>query len=211
MWPTQLGDRVLRGAEGKLFQHGLSSLVFYQEQDAENDYPVGVPVFDRLSLPEKLATLEQVAQALLVEDVPNPELTAVTEGTVAAIFAQLVDDIQSEIDEGGSRARKLARSAARASEYDDESIPQRDCTDIDEWEELIELLMDNIFWDRDWQEEFIEPDDPPDLADHVRDRMNITVEYYTAAAPDPPPQRLPQIRESLRSLSRMKLAKSTPS
>lgn len=99
VWRTQLGERVLRGAEWKLFREGISTLWDLLEDCPEDDpYETGVEPFDRLQRNQKLAMLASVGRALRDEEVPSPELTALTEGTVAAVFRHILDLALSEID-----------------------------------------------------------------------------------------------------------------
>ncbi|MGA2496960.1 MAG: hypothetical protein ABSH20_04430 [Tepidisphaeraceae bacterium] len=203
MWHTPLGDRVLRGTEGKLFQGGLASLVDWL-QETDGDYCVGVRVFDTLSLHERLAVLELVGRALLLEELPCPELTAVVEGAVAAVYEQVLIDVELEIEPGREQVRRLILATARVCEVLHADSPASGSNDMDEWSTLVDALTENI-WDRDWEGQFVEPDNPPDLAEHVRDMIGIIPEYYTDVPPDPSPQRIQEIRKSLQALCRMEL------
>ena len=205
MWHTSLGDRVLRGAEGRLFQKGLASLLEWTDERLE-DHRTGVEVFDHLTVPEKLASLMHVAEAMLLEDVPMCELTAVSEGTVAAIYAHVVGEIQEEITDGSTALRKLILRAADETEllYDDS--PDLTCNDVEEWATVVDSLTGNIFWDLDWAVPLVKPDDSPDLANHLRDELGILPDYYVSVPPDPAPVQIPQIRQRIKTLCRMKLA-----
>jgi len=66
--------------------------------------------------------------------------------------------------------------------------------------DAVEDLRSRIFWDRDWEIEYIKPDDPPDKASVIRESMDVDANYYTAVAPDPDPAQLAKIRQSLREL-----------
>ncbi|MBV8129295.1 MAG: hypothetical protein JO114_16740 [Planctomycetaceae bacterium] len=100
MWWTSAGERVLRGAEWELFREGLSCLWDEVEVSEEEDGPgtTGIAVFDDLPKAERLALLATVAKGLTDEDEPCPDLTALTEGTVAAIFAHIRYHIEVEIE-----------------------------------------------------------------------------------------------------------------
>src|SRR5688572_15324641 len=98
MWRTEEGNRVLKGAEAALFREGLYSLVDWTEEWPE--HPIGVRLFDQLNQGEKLAILDEVSRALIVRRVRCPVHTAVNEGTIAAIYYQIANDVQVEIDEG---------------------------------------------------------------------------------------------------------------
>ena len=100
MWHTAAGDRTLTGAEAKLLRESLRHVVDMIERDADIDesWPFDIPVFDSLAWQQKLALLAQVAAALFREDVPMPELTAVSEAAVAVLFENVAQCIQIEID-----------------------------------------------------------------------------------------------------------------
>ena len=91
---------MLRGAEWDLFREGLSCLWDEVEVAEEEDGPgtTGIAVFDELPKAERLAFLATVAKGLTDEDEPCPDLTALTEGTVAAIFAHIRYHIEVEIE-----------------------------------------------------------------------------------------------------------------
>jgi hypothetical protein len=194
MWRTQEGDRVLRGEEATLFQQGLSNLVFYitgfgldeDDESDTDDWDVGVRVFDALSRHEKLGILEHVAHALLVKSVKWPPLTAVGEGAVAAVYYHLLGDVETEIDEGGTGSRQLMLAAATECDLDDD-LPALDSGEFEEWRDVVELLMDRILWDRDWEEEFVKLDDPPEVARQVRDFVRIDPDLLHGCSTRPKP------------------------
>jgi len=116
----------------------------------------GVAVFDNLRKPERLALLAQVAKGLHDEDEPCPDLTALSEGTVAAVFAQLryVIGIEIEIEaecmgrsspseDRAARPRHLVLAAVREANPDRE-LPLAESDDVTEWGELLDSLMDRI-------------------------------------------------------------------
>ncbi len=102
MWRTQLGERTLRGCEWELFRQGLWA--FWDDIEVAGDVPelcrTGVAVFDRLQQASKLAMIALVGKALSADDEPRPPLTALTEGTFAAIYATIRQEIEIEIDMG---------------------------------------------------------------------------------------------------------------
>src|SRR4051812_19872002 len=103
MWWTAEDERVLTGAEWDLFRLGLSTLWDDVEMSDDDEEPrtTGVAVFDNLRKPERLALLAHVARGLHDEGEPCPDLTALSEGTVAAVFAQLRYLIAIEIETEG--------------------------------------------------------------------------------------------------------------
>ncbi|MDB5299621.1 MAG: hypothetical protein JWO87_1284 [Phycisphaerales bacterium] len=198
MWRTPDGDRVLKGAERNLFKQGMSVLV--SRIDDDDDWLVGVKVFDQLSKAEKFAILEHVASALLIEGIAAPRLTAVAEGAIAAIYAQLMSNVDFEIDSGDEcDDRELVVGACKECELTDDA-PSPHSSDSDAWREIIDLLADQILWDRDWAEEWVHPDANPDDAKAVREFARIDADYYSEVAPDPNPTQLEQIRVALAKL-----------
>jgi hypothetical protein len=195
MWRTGEGNRVLQGVEADLFRESLYSVVDWTETWPEQ--PIGVRVFDQLSQTEKLAILDDVSRALLVKRIPCPVHTAVNEGTIAAIYYQLANDVEVEIDEGIYDLRKLIRNASRECEIEGE-VPHLRSDKIAEWREVIDELMFRILWDVDWEGGIIEPDDPPDKANMIRDFMRVDPDYYSAVPIDPNPAQLKKIRARLR-------------
>ena len=97
MWWTPEGERVLRGAEGCLFAECVHDLVLGSLLREDEDFGVGIQVFDRLSSGQKISALLLVTNALLRTDVPHPDLTALTEGTVAAVYRHLRNNVEAEI------------------------------------------------------------------------------------------------------------------
>src|SRR5947209_19176874 len=91
MWITSPGVRVLRGAEWELVRVGFSTLwdEIESQQDDEEPGTTEVAAFDRLTRPERLALLAQVAKGLHDRNEPCVDLTALNEATIAAVFAQL--------------------------------------------------------------------------------------------------------------------------
>ena len=165
MWWTTVSERVLRGAEWAVFRLGLSWL--WDETEAygeeEEDGTTSVAVFDRLRKSERLALLAQVVRGLHDEDAPCPDLTALTEGTIAAVFAHLRYLIAVEVEagtaeSGGSispgvdrpeRTRHLLHAALREVDPDREQLPRPDSDDVGEWGQQLDFLMDRILEDRD--------------------------------------------------------------
>lgn len=204
MWRTPDGDRVLRKTEARLFQKGLASLVAWF--DVDDQWSVGVEVFDKLSHAEKLASLENVASALLEEGIAAPKHTAVGEGAIAAVYAQIMGAIDVEIDEGegAKEVRELVLHTAVECELGEFAPPVSSKNDR-KWKDLIEELLDRILWDRDWMEEFVKPDDSPKVAEEIRRFARIDPDYYSAVPPDPNPAQLRRIVQNLERLTTMKV------
>jgi hypothetical protein len=219
MWWTSAGERVLRGAEWDLFREGLSCLWDEVEVAEDEDGPgtTGIAVFDELPKVERLALLATVAKGLTDDDEPCPDLTALTEGTVAAIFAHLRYHIEVEIEleenvsafgsSGKDRSRPLrdmvlaaanqvgiGRGALHAESGDDA---------LAEWADLLDELRDRILWDDcDYLagDTFLDLD--PAVSNALKEQLGIEDAYYSAAPVDPAPGGLEEIRASLRRICR---------
>ena len=178
MWRTPSGERVLRGCEWNLFREGLSLL--WDEVEESIDDPelcvTGIGVFDRLEPASKLALMALVGTALHDEGEACPELTALSEGTFAAVYAVIRQWIDLEIDAAREDAasisdsdntsmRTLVLAAFREVELrSDDHGPDSDVRDEDDaasrttsvltavsedseaWVDLIEELLDQVLW-----------------------------------------------------------------
>jgi hypothetical protein len=163
MWWTSAGERVLSGAEWALFREGLSCLWDEVEmsEDEDGSGTTGIAVFDELPKVERLALLASAAKGLTDENSPCPDLTALTEGTVAAIFAHLSYLIEVEVEiqeEGigpdrsdGLRSHPLREmvlaSASHVRLGCGHLTAERGSNALVAWSELIQTLRDRILWD----------------------------------------------------------------
>jgi hypothetical protein len=163
MWLTSEGERVLNVAEWDLFREGLSCLWDDVEVSEEEDGPgtTRIAVFDELPKAERLALLASVAKGLTDEAQPCPDLTALTERTVAAIFAHILYLIEVEIElqeeamaSGASRRvrswtlRQIVLAAADQFGIDRGSLRVESGSDaLVEWSDPIDELRDSILWD----------------------------------------------------------------
>jgi len=217
MWWTSQGERVLNGAEWDLLREGLSCLWDDVEVSEEEDGPgtTGIAVFDDLPQAERLALLALVAKGLTDEDEPCPDLTAHTEGTVAAIFAHILYLIEVEIElqeeamaSGSSRRvrsrtlRQMVLAAADQVGIDHGSLRVEGGSDaLVEWSDLIDELRDRILWDdRDYLvgDAFLDLD--PAVGDALKEQLGIAEEYFSAAPIEPTRAGLEEIRASLRRI-----------
>jgi hypothetical protein len=210
MWRTSSGERVLQGAEGQLFRASLAAVCHLVEDSFGDEelFSSGVSVFDALQPGQKVAMLAIVGKALLDKTTPCPELTAVAEGTVAAIFEQIEQAVELEIDVGSDPGaqpvfwRQLILAACKEAEgEDDEPLPKVTSDDLEDWRCLVECLADRILWDCDFEmeEEFLDAD--PDESRSLRERCRIPEAYFLRVAPDPTGEQLEQIRCTLREIT----------
>jgi hypothetical protein len=216
MWHTQAGDRVLAGAEARLFKASLRFMVdILEDDDQEDSWAFRIEMFDRLTVGQKLTMLCDVARALLDPAVPMPELTAVNEATVAAVYQNLLDNILMEVDDDGEIQgdpsiryywRRLIMAAVKEAEraenlpIDPEQQPTPESNDMDDWDPLVEDLENRILWDGDWELESNIADSSPEDAQRSKDFLGITDEYYLDVAPDPPDSEIPKLVRQLKTL-----------
>lgn len=193
-WRTSRGKRVLLGTERELFLTAFGSLVdvIRAEIDGYGDpAEFGIPVFDSLAPWSKLAVLADIGSALTHKTKECPKHTAVNEGAIAAVFSQMHDLIQIEIDmesdtdhEHRFNFRKQVYSAL------EEICPKADrpgatSGDVREWFYALQTLSDRILWDQDYLTADVFMDLDPDDTKDVRQRTGIDQEYVTEIAPDP--------------------------
>ena len=156
------GDRILEGAEAKVFAEVLSSLLDEAIMGTLDDYELGIKCFDTLTFGQKISVMATIGNGLLRKDVPVVDLTAVVEGAIAAVFKHLKNSIVFEIDEPESRTNWRALVVAARKEMEGEHIPPATCNDIKEGEIEVEELADRILWDADYEDDYIYMDHPPE-------------------------------------------------
>lgn len=215
MWRTSLGLRTLAGCEAELVRQ-LLGYVYYQIsvtwQTPDEPFGSGVSLFDRLDIPQQLALLAEVGQALLRPDQPAPELTSLREATVSVLYEQLRFCVADEID-GELRTsrphrywRQLIVRACDEANTGPEPMehPAHDAEDLDAWDLVIEALTDRILWDRDWEMEDLFADAVPERGRELKQLLGIDDGYFRDIAPDPTEQQLALVRAQLNALVRGK-------
>jgi hypothetical protein len=208
-WRTQEGVRVLAGAEAGLYREmmGMMSDLIVTEIEGNGPAPsTGVALFDRLDPLVRLSLLAEVSWALLRETDSPPALRAVNEAVIGALFRQLDDSIQLELDcgddhdPGGSAFWRSLILAAFHELGDTDELPDLQCPDPEEWDILIEVLTDRILWDWDFDDEELYLDKSPEHVEYLKNVMAIDPEYFTAIPPDPKPSDFSQLRSTLNEL-----------
>ena len=223
-WRTQLGERRAVGPEAELIRDVIGymhDVVVEEIGNLADRWAYGVPIFDNLEPIPKLCLLADVGEALL-NDTPPPPLTALNEGTLAAIFGAVRQLIAIEIDDHKDdtipdddrrffyRTLVLAIAtsdddhgdAGGADGTEDDSLPTAESTDMSDWERLIEAISDRILWDEDYlyADELLDAD--PKMARRERKRLGIVRDYYLDMPPDPNDSDLARIRERLHKIAR---------
>jgi hypothetical protein len=225
MWRTGIGDRAIKGAEWALFREALWGLWDRVDEagDEWDDQPLGVDLFDELQAIQKLAMLAIVVEALSREDVEAPELTAVGEATIAAVFAFLMEDIALDIETEGediplgegeeatewTAGRKLLLAAYVEANPDDDDNEGEDggtvdasSDDLELWASMIEDMENRILWeDGDYQmgREFLDASQATRA--RLLKRSRIDEGYFLAIAPDPTDLQMDAVRQRLRALT----------
>ena len=204
MWWTPDGERVLQGAEAKLFREALAVIVDMVRDDHAGRWDFSAPPFDKLQPNQKLAVLAEVGSALLQANQPMPRLTAVREAAVGAVYEASMLMVEMEIDQPAEGResptwREMVLAACRELGIEDLLDPQSN--DLDEWEVLICCLTDGVLWDEDWRDGENLLDADPRAGGEVKKLLGIDEDYYVAVPPDPTDEEMEAILAKLRALT----------
>jgi hypothetical protein len=195
---VEKGVRRLRRWEWRLFRKGLRLL--YDNIEMRLAVPgtpieTGVRFFDELRDASKLAILALVGKALRDPNEPCPDATALTEGTVAAVYAAIREDVKTETLISSDMfppnffrlgTRKLVirasleihpecavpRPSPRSRNHNPEGpfIPEPDCDDLDVWDKLLDELLGRLINGR---RDFADADRFLDANPELRHRARI--------------------------------------
>ena len=215
MWHTSEGDRILDGAEAALFRAAVLALVERVKDERNLEPAYCIQLFDELTWSQRIAVLEHVASHVLASTEKPPELTAVNEAAIGAVFEHVSFEIDSEILDTPNSCdwRKLVLNACYESfgkpvgsgDSDEDGTPifpeSPECERHELWHATIQMLADRILWDRDYEmvAEFL--DEPPEKAAMLRQIMGIDDNYFVVAAQDLVSDA--EVQNSLRRLSKI--------
>ena len=219
-WSTEIGDRFLTGHEARLVRKAVDCMhdKIVAELDGTDDkddvMPYGVPEFDRLTPAQKLATLEHVACHLLTPTERTPGLTALTAGTVAAIFSTVGEMVTSEVTldvelrrERDVRGmfdmhfwRKLLFDVAHETGCDPREVPSVQSRDYDDWDGVLDSIIGRVLQNDNYMKADKVLDAAPEAAQRYREKHGIEESYFISIASDPNGAELKVIRERLRAL-----------
>jgi hypothetical protein len=226
MWHTSRGDRTLGGHEAVLVSNAIdvmvAALLVHIDEDFEDSAPdceSGIAIYDLCTPAQRIGLLHDVAKYLLTETSDLLPLSALTDATVAAIFAEIRDQIAIEIEFAASGEEEVqpfwrehvlvAHRAvfATSREESPELIGNQDaahCDQLRRWEGLVEELADSILWDRDFEmaDGFLDVD--PGVSRQRRRLLGIDDEYFTCVAPDPRPDQAYKLASRTREIVRAK-------
>jgi hypothetical protein len=204
MWSNSVGAPfILPPKHAAVFRKAAAD--FSEYADVLEDAGEDETVFERLTREQKQLAILLVARALLDPVSEPPRITAVLAGTVAAIFEYLQTMIDLEVDEGkGTTLRQMVLDALDEMNSWPDQEPRvalsPECSDINEWSEVVEVLRDSVLEDHDFDMESIFLDAPPEEAAALKALMRIYPDYFVTTIDDPPLQCLEQIRKELRNL-----------
>lgn len=133
-----------------------------------------------------------MAKALLDPTERVPELVAVNEAAIGALFAHIDRNLTIELDHAQEpdlpvdydRCYWRRLIAACQGERNDEFYVEVDSTDSEDWSCLIESLQDGILWDNDWDMPELFMDVKPELSDERKERLGIERDYFVSPSPD---------------------------
>ena len=194
-------------------------------------YESGIAVYDAFTPSQQIGLLYEVARHLLTDTKSTLALTAPLEATVAAIFVEARDQVAIEIDFHSCRPRSESEptwremvlaayrsifptaaddndptgdAAIQDRSQNEEALPDKQCSDIHAWEELVDALTDAILWDRDYEmaDSFMDVD--PGVSHHRRRLLGINEDYFTSVAPDPRPDEVFGLVSMTRDIVRAK-------
>ncbi len=219
MWPTSSGMRTLRGSEAALVASAISVMIdaFHlrlrddeldEQESPPPDSQTGIAVFDSLTLTQRIAVLQRAAKYLLTgaDGLTADRLSAIDDATVAAIYAEVRDQVAIEIDLcdivlgadrlDGNRERRSIRkppshwrslifAALRESAIQIDDLTEINDSRLQPWEDAVEVLANEILWDRDFElaDGFL--DEQPDIARQRKRLLGISDQYFIQPAPDP--------------------------
>lgn len=181
MWQTSKGERVLKGAEAKLFASSVLFILDDLKNLPDMELELGSQVFDNLTIGQQVSVLGEVSHGLLCEKVSVIPLTAVNESCIAGVFNMVSDLVSMEIEEGFCSIRKLV--AQTHSETLNNKINPKS-NDLEEWHLGIISLSESILWDADYDEEAQIADLPPDEAKEVKSKIRTSDDYFAAIPVD---------------------------
>ena len=205
MYDTPAGVRVLQGPERSLFVTSLGMIVDLLRTD---DFAVDIAVFDDLQRNQKIAVLHTIGHALLRDDTPAPDLTAVIEGAVASVFEHIRTMVMQEIelppdneyfDDNLPTWRELVLAAARELEL--EEYPHPKSRDEETWDFLLECLIGTVLWDNDFEDD-AQLDVSPETSRYLKSTLGMPDNYYVAVPPDPSDDEAENLLQELHELTR---------
>ena len=201
MYWTPEGERVLLGAERRLFEEALGMIV---DLLSDADFDFGVRAFDELQRGQKLFVLYHAGRALLAPDEPAPELTAYLEAAVAAIYRFMIAQVLQEIEEPEFAFHQPSWRRMVLDAFGDREglaeLPDVKSSDVSEWELLVECLEATVLWDDDFEMQ-VGMDADPDVSRSLKHTLGISDDYYVDVPCDVPDKQVNLYIDALKGLT----------
>lgn len=207
MWHSSRGERTLTGNEAKLVREAVLTMVD-ELQVVPQLQPIllGTFLWDSMTAHQQLAMLDQVSLYLLKPTEVTMELTAAAEATVAAIYKYALTRIEIEVDvtrlgTPESDWREMLLNAIEERFPESNQVSQADLwnDELSFWNEMIEKLVDEVLWDRDFEMEALFLDISSDQADSMKQYMGINTDYYRVAADEVHPGEINKVIKRIRT------------
>jgi len=212
-WWTEDGNITLPKAVINLLAEAAMALrdeIIQEIHDNDPDlHPeVGVPMFDTLDPKTQVFALAYVLRHLSDADLPSPDLYAWNEGTAYAMIVRAEEEAVTEIefeqdpdtgDDLKFRIRHLIRDALIAVDPTAQP-PSFRCRNLDDWRFCLEVIADDLFWDRDFLSEATYADLDPLGSKWLKQQTGVADDYFSTP---PPLVREEDYREADRYLRRL--------
>ncbi len=198
MYETTLGTRVLRGAEARLVASVAWSLTDHLRKMVPSSQGqtcsdlIDIPTLHALTMEQVIVLIDRVTMFLLDPAVRAPKRTAILDATIAALYQQIADDVQSEIDvaadleayeddDDDTLIRTMLVAASEQTSDPESSplhTPHPECAVMESWELVIERLRDRVLPDTDWLLEADMLDLQPGESAKMKKCMGIDNDYF---------------------------------
>jgi len=227
MWNTILGVRTLEGVEAEFYleamQLAVDELEQYTEAEVELDFCTYDRIFDSASFEQKVFLLHRALTALLDPTSEPPALTNTLEAAAYFPFAyvrmRVAEEIECEEFETEADPEEFTYAYRQlvwqpfsvylledwqASEFEDEGdeyepiIYNVRSTDLSMWSNIIDGLMNRIFWDRDWQITAINPQLLDGIDPNLGEVVGLTDAYLTNRLPKVEPDQTSELLTKIR-------------
>ncbi|MEX0269891.1 hypothetical protein AB3R30_12160 [Leptolyngbyaceae cyanobacterium UHCC 1019] len=214
--------RTLEGVEAEFYleamQLALDELQQYSEAEVELNLCTYDRIFDSASFEQKVFLLHRALTPLLVPTVEAPALTNTLEAAAYFPFAyvrmQIVEEIECEEFEADEEPKPFTYAYRelvwqpfsayllegwQESEFEDEGdeyepiIHHVHSIDLKMWKDIIEGLMNRIFWDRDWQITAINPQLLDGIDPNLGEAVGLTDAYLTNRLPKVDPEQASEL------------------
>jgi hypothetical protein len=206
MLRTPYGQRVLEGAQARVFAKVLLDLLNTESLNQFRTYHLGIDCFDNLTYSQKISVLSTIGNGLLRKYNPPVDLTGVLEGAVAAVFEHLNNLIAIEIDKPHLDTDWREMVVATLKQIRVENIPAPTCNDLEEWIIEVESIVEDILKDMDYDNPPIVDlyvDNPSEKSKYLKTTDGLLDNYYSTTAEGLTKEKVEEKLDDLRNLCRL--------